>query len=128
MGRITIGRSQTGCATPTLNATTDPSFCNGGSAGLAVNNCNSTPSWFKDGIGFANATTTFTATAGGSYTVTCTNGTTNAIVVNNSTPPAPGINVSGTVVTANTNVGLTLTSCENGQVKWFKGEIGRAHV
>ena len=116
-------------AAPSINVGGATTFCAGGAVTL-TSGSNTGNQWYKDGIALADATnSSYTATAGGSYTVTvtnshgCTSGASASVVVTvNTLPSAPSINMNGATIFCEGG-SLILTSNNNSGNQWYKDGI-----
>ncbi|ANE52980.1 MBG domain-containing protein [Flavisolibacter tropicus] len=98
-------------ATPTISTGSSTTFCSGGSVTL-TSSAASGNQWYKDGAAIGGATAqTYTATAGGSYTVKATSGSCTSsasaatVVTVNATPATPVITATGNILTSSATAG-----------------------
>ena len=110
-------------ATPSISAGTSTTFCAGGSVTLTSSSASGNQ-WFLNGTAIGGATgNTYTATAGGDYTVrvtnTCTSDPSQAVTVTVNTPPSTPSITAGGATTFCAGGSVTLTSSSTTGNQWY---------
>jgi hypothetical protein len=118
-------------ATPYIIPVGPLQVCNGSTVTLSVSGGGNT-NWFKDGGLIAANSGTLVVSAAGSYTATLNNscgisamGNT-VIVTSGSSPVAPTITSSGTIICNGAPVGLSISASSGGTIHWNNGQTNAA--